>query len=159
MCYRQIIHINAGIISLVICYVPYVNRPYGTIIGVFPLNSCVEKTTKAPCLHVCINCIISLILILWQRALRSLSKPSCCVRLVLDKQETYTKVIQGTDSPSWGEHSVLLSSDPSKQSLVCEVNIMISIGSIFVINIFVISETAQAVGLLCKPLQFVIDIT
>ena len=76
------------------------------------------------------------------------------MRLVLDKQETYTKVIQGTDSPSWGENSVLLSSDPSKQSLVCEVNTMIlfTIGSIFVTNVFVISETAQAVGLSCKPL-------
>ncbi|XP_067933466.1 extended synaptotagmin-2-A-like isoform X3 [Watersipora subatra] len=56
-----------------------------------------------------------------QRGLRSINKPSCYVKVKLAEQEKCTKVVQATNSPSWGETFYLLSYNPKQQSISCEV--------------------------------------
>lgn len=57
-----------------------------------------------------------------QKGLRSLSKPSAYVQLGLDSSRDYlTKIVQSSDSPSWGENFSILSTNPNKQKLTCQV--------------------------------------
>ncbi|XP_067933465.1 extended synaptotagmin-2-like isoform X2 [Watersipora subatra] len=92
------------------------------------------------------------------RGLRSINKPSCYVKVKLAEQEKCTKVVQATNSPSWGETFYLLSYNPKQQSISCEVIDDVSsevLGSLSL----PLSELIQEQDLTAKPYKLVSRVT